>query len=70
MVFGYENNLIPDSIDLTQWAVQGPFIIDASLQMGVTLGKSIMALTYGDQITNMLPPFWALPLLGTTGLKA
>lgn len=53
-----------------QWAVQGPIIIDASLQMGIPLGKSIMALAYGDQITNMLQPFWALPLLGITGLKA
>ena len=26
--------------------------------------------SYGDQITNMLQPFWALPLLGITGLKA
>ena len=34
------------------------------------MGKSVMALCYGDQITNMLQPFWALPLLGITGLKA
>jgi len=27
-------------------------------------------LAYGDQITNMLQPFWALPLLGITKLKA
>ncbi len=32
--------------------------------------KGIMALSYGDQLTNMLQPFWALPLLGITGLKA
>ena len=29
-----------------------------------------MALAYGDQLTNMMQPFWALPLLGITGLKA
>ena len=29
-----------------------------------------MAMAYGDQLTNMLQPFWALPLLGITGLKA
>jgi short-chain fatty acids transporter len=29
-----------------------------------------MALAYGDQLTNMLQPFWALPLLGITKLKA
>ena len=38
--------------------------------MGVPVSKSIMALVYGDQLTNMLQPFWALPLLGITGLKA
>jgi len=29
-----------------------------------------MALAYGDQLTNMLQPFWALPLLAITKLKA
>ena len=29
-----------------------------------------MALAYGDQITNMLQPFWALPLLGITKINA
>jgi len=29
-----------------------------------------MALAYGDQLTNMLQPFWALPLLAITGAKA
>jgi short-chain fatty acids transporter len=53
-----------------QWAVQGPIIIESAKDLGVPLNKSIMALAYGDQITNMLQPFWALPLLGITGLKA
>ncbi|WP_339611468.1 TIGR00366 family protein [uncultured Planktosalinus sp.] len=53
-----------------QWALQGPIIIDAAIQMGVPLPKIVMALSYGDQITNMLQPFWALPLLAITRLKA
>jgi len=53
-----------------QWMVQGPIIIDACMQLGIPLKKGIMALAYGDQITNMLQPFWALPLLGITKLKA
>lgn len=53
-----------------QWAVQGPIIIEAATAKGLPLGKSIMALAYGDQLTNMLQPFWALPLLGITKLKA
>ena len=53
-----------------QWVIQGPVIIKASLELGIPLNKSILALAYGDQITNMLQPFWALPLLGITKLRA
>jgi short-chain fatty acids transporter len=53
-----------------QWGVQGPIILQAAQDLGVSTPKSIMALAYGDQLTNMLQPFWALPLLGITGLKA
>jgi len=53
-----------------QWGVQGPIILQAAIELGANIPKSIMALAYGDQLTNMLQPFWALPLLGITGLKA
>jgi short-chain fatty acids transporter len=53
-----------------QWVIQGPIVIESALKLGVPLNKAIMALAYGDQITNMLQPFWALPLLGITKLKA
>lgn len=53
-----------------QWAVQGPVIVEAARQLGTPVSKIIMALAYGDEWTNMLQPFWALPLLGITGLKA
>lgn len=53
-----------------QWAIQGPIILESSAQLGVPLPKMIMAMAYGDQITNMLQPFWALPLLAITRLKA
>lgn len=53
-----------------QWAIQGPIALESALRLGVPLPKIIMALSYGDQITNMLQPFWALPLLAITKLKA
>jgi short-chain fatty acids transporter len=53
-----------------QWVIQGPIVLESALKLGVSLPKAIMALAYGDQITNMLQPFWALPLLGITKLKA
>ncbi|PKR81115.1 short-chain fatty acid transporter [Brumimicrobium salinarum] len=52
-----------------QWAIQGPIIIETVQQLGGSLPKTILAMAYGDQLTNMLQPFWALPLLGITQLK-
>ncbi|MEM9194025.1 MAG: TIGR00366 family protein [Myxococcota bacterium] len=53
-----------------QWAVQGPIAVQASETLGVPLQNAVMAVAYGDQLTNMLQPFWALPLLGITQVKA
>jgi short-chain fatty acids transporter len=53
-----------------QWTVQGPIVMQASVDAGVDPAKVVMALAYGDQWTNLLQPFWALPLLGITGARA
>ena len=53
-----------------QTAVQGQILIDTARGLGVPEWKAVMALAYGDEITNMLQPFWALPLLAVTGLEA
>lgn len=52
-----------------QFAVQGPILLDAASRLGVAPEVAIMALAYGDQWTNMIQPFWALPLLAIAGLK-
>ncbi|MCH2162687.1 MAG: TIGR00366 family protein, partial [Phycisphaerales bacterium] len=53
-----------------QWAVQGPIALSAGLENNVPIGKMVMSVAYGDQLTNMLQPFWALPLLAITGVRA
>lgn len=53
-----------------QWGIQGPVALQAGLAAEVPVGKMIMSVAYGDQLTNMLQPFWALPLLAITGAKA
>jgi len=53
-----------------QWAVQGPIIIEAAKEMNLHIPNIIMSLAYGDQLSNMLQPFWALPLLAITGVPA
>lgn len=53
-----------------QWIIQGPVIMEAAHELGVPFSKTVMAMAYGDQVSNMLQPFWALPLLAITGLEA
>ncbi|MEQ9207812.1 MAG: TIGR00366 family protein [Phycisphaerales bacterium] len=53
-----------------QWGIQGPIALSTGAEVGVRPGKMIMAVAYGDQLTNMLQPFWALPLLAITRVKA
>ena len=53
-----------------QWAIQGPVMMEAAIKMGLDIPKMIMAFAYGDQLSNMLQPFWALPLLSITGVPA
>ncbi|WP_088032145.1 short-chain fatty acid transporter [Evansella clarkii] len=52
-----------------QWAIQGPIMIPASIELGVDTAKTAMAVAWGDAWTNMIQPFWALPLLAIAGLK-
>ncbi len=53
-----------------QWAVQGPIMIPAGIELGVSSAKTAMAIAWGDAWTNMIQPFWALPALGIAGLGA
>ena len=53
-----------------EWGVIGGIIGQISVDLGVPVGKSIVAYGCGDMWTNMFQPFWAIALLGITGLRA
>lgn len=53
-----------------EWIVVGPSVLQAANDLGVPLGKATIAYAVGDAHTNLLNPFWALPLLAITGIKA
>ncbi len=53
-----------------QWAVQAPVVIEATQALGADMARTAMAVAWGDSWTNMLQPFWALPVLAIAGLKA
>lgn len=52
-----------------QFALQAPIFATAAEQLGVAQPVVIMAIAYGDQWTNMIQPFWAVPLLAVAGLR-
>jgi short-chain fatty acids transporter len=53
-----------------QWAVQGPIMLPAGMELGVSHAKVAMAIAWGDAWTNLIQPFWALPALAIAGLGA
>lgn len=53
-----------------QWAVQSPVVIAAVQSLDADMARAAMAVAWGDSWTNMLQPFWALPVLAIAGLKA
>lgn len=51
-----------------QFAVQAPIFLEAAGQLDVAPEVVIMGIAYGDQWTNMIQPFWALPVLAIARL--
>ena len=54
---------------VVKWAVQAPIFLPTAIEMGVDPAKIVLAVAWGDAWTNMIQPFWAVPLLAIAGLK-
>ncbi len=50
------------------WAVQGPFAVPAAVQLHASVPATTMAVAMGEQVSNMLQPFWALPVVAMAGI--
>ncbi len=53
-----------------EWIVIGPSVVEAAQDLGIPIGHATMAYAVGDAHTNLFNPFWAIPLLAITGIKA
>ncbi len=53
-----------------QWSLQGEITLKAAEATRTDQGVMLMSVAYGDELANMLQPFWALPLLAITGVRA
>ena len=53
-----------------EWAIIGGPMMLAGAELGIPHGQTIAAYAVGDAHTNLFNPFWAIPLLAITGLRA
>ncbi|MQA11656.1 MAG: short-chain fatty acid transporter [Pseudonocardiaceae bacterium] len=52
-----------------QWSVQGPIMMEAAQQLHASPATVAMGVAWGDAWTNMIQPFWAIPILAIAGLS-
>lgn len=64
---GFLNIFVPSGGG--QWGVQAPIQIAAASELGVSHAVTSMAVAWGDAWTNIIQPFWAIPILTLVGLK-
>lgn len=50
------------------WAVQGPFVIPAAVALHASTSATSMAVAVGEQVSNMMQPFWAAPVVAMAGV--
>ncbi len=53
-----------------KWIVEAPYVLDAANQLKVSLGWMVQVYNAAEALPNFINPFWMLPLLGLTGVKA
>jgi short-chain fatty acids transporter len=63
---GLLNYLIPSGGG--KWAVEAPYVIPAAKELGVGMGTTVMAYAWGDMLTDMIQPFWAIAMLAVAKL--
>jgi short-chain fatty acids transporter len=52
-----------------KWAMEAAYLLDAAGRLEVPVPEVAMAYAYGDMATNLIQPFWAIPLLGVARLE-
>jgi short-chain fatty acids transporter len=53
----------------SKWAVEAPYITQAAKTLGVGYDKIVLSYAWGDMMTDLLQPFWAIPLLSAAGIE-
>lgn len=47
----------------SKFIIECPYLLDVAAKLNVEVPKLLVAYVYGDQTTNIIQPFWALPFI-------
>jgi short-chain fatty acids transporter len=64
---GLVNYLVPSGG--SEWAITSPYLIPAAKELGVSIPKTVIAYAWGDMMTDMIQPFWAIAMLAVAKLE-
>jgi short-chain fatty acids transporter len=64
---GFMNLFVPSAG--SKWMIEAPFLIPAGEQLQVSVRTVLLAYAYGDSTTNLVQPFFAIPILAVTRLR-
>jgi short-chain fatty acids transporter len=64
---GFMNLFVPSAG--SKWMIEAPFLIPAGEQLQVSVRTVLLAYAYGDSTTNLVQPFFAIPILAVTRMR-
>ena len=64
---GFMNMFVPSAG--SKWLIEAPFLIPAGQQLDVSVVTVLLAYAYGDSTTNLIQPFFAIPILAVTRMR-
>ena len=53
-----------------KWVVEAPYLLQAASELKVNLAWMVQVYNAAEALPNFINPFWMLPLMGLTGVKA
>ncbi|NRA36169.1 MAG: short-chain fatty acid transporter [Polyangiaceae bacterium] len=64
---GFMNLFVPSAG--SKWMIEAPFLIPAGLELDVSVVTTLIAYACGDSTTNLIQPFFAIPILSVTRMR-
>ncbi|MBM41801.1 MAG: short-chain fatty acid transporter [Acidobacteria bacterium] len=53
----------------SKWLIEAPYLLPAARELAVSPTTTVLAYAYGDSTSNLIQPFWAIPILTVTRMK-